>query len=239
MEAEFIERPQSVSDFQRMFRYIYHALNEAEYPKDGDLIARLIEEITRLMEFARKDRRTLFKEQMANIFSWSMAVVNRLGIDPQEALWEKYPGVCPYCLREKDCICGTEHPIVENKELALRRFRRERADRRPQTLKDHQELHLRLYSWQHDRELPIVVAAHLVEEAGEVSCAYRRLGMANSDTAKNFLFNELISEMADVMSWMFALANRLDFDLSEAIWEYYPYECVKCQKGPCVCQEVI
>lgn len=239
MEARFIKRPHKVEDFQAMFCYIYHELNEKEYPKDADLIARLVEEITKLMEFARKDRRSLFREQLANIFSWSMAVANRLHIDIQEALWAKYPGVCPYCLKDRDCICGTEHPTVENKERVLRRLRRESEDRKPQTIKDHQKLHRRLYGWQHDRELPIVVAAHLIEEAGEVSCAYRHLQMANSDAARNFLLNELVAEMADVISWMFALANRLDFNLADAVWEYYPYECVKCSKGPCVCREIL
>ena len=238
-QTKFLERPQSAKEFQEMFRHIYHDLNTQQYKKDKDLIARLIEEITKLMEHARKDRRMLFRAQLTNIFSWSMAVTNRLEINIQEALWYKYPGVCPYCLKEKDCICGTEHPIIKNKEIVLRRLRRERAGREPQTLTEYQTLHGRLYSWQHDRELPIVIAAHLVEEAGEVSYAHRHLEIAKKSKTRDYWLNSVREEMSDVISWMFALANRLEFNLADVIWEYYPYECVKCHKGPCICEEIL
>lgn len=238
-KAELLERPQGVEEFQKMFRYIYHELNTQQYKEDKDLIARLIEEITKLMEHARKDRRAAFREQLTNIFSWFMAVANRLEINIQEALWYKYPGICPYCFKEKDCICGTEHPVIEDKEVKLRRLRREHAGREPRTLTGHQALHDRLYSWQHDCELPIVITAHLVEEAGEVSYAHRHFIMARNLKEKDSLRNSICEEMADILSWMFALANRLEFDLADAVWEYYPYECVKCHEAPCICKETL
>ena len=239
IEKMKLEKPQSVEEFQKMSRYIYHDLNTQRYEEDGKLIARLIEEISHLMEYARKDRRKAFRMQLANIFSWSMAVANRLEINIQEALWYKYPGACPYCLREKDCICGTEHPIIDGKEIILRRLRREHAGREPKTLAEHQALHKRLYSWQHERELPIVIAAHLVEEAGEISYAHRHFEMAKDREEKDHYLNDTCEEMSDVFSWMFALANRLEFDLADAVWEYYPYECVKCHEASCICKEVI
>jgi len=148
-------------------------------------------------------------------------------------------GACPYCFKEKDCICGTEHPIIGNKEFILHNLRQECAGHEPQTLKEHQELHCRLYSWQHDRELPIVIAAHLVEEAGEVSHAYRHFEMAKNPKTRDYWLNSVREEMSDVISWMFALANRLEFNLADVIWEYYPYECVKCHEGPCICTEIL
>lgn len=238
-KAESLERPRSVKEFQEMFCYIYHGLNGRLYKTDRELIDCLVEKICLLMEDARKDRRVALKEQLAHVFSWYMAVANRLGIDIQEVLWHKYPGVCPYCLREKDCMCGTEHPVIGGKELKLRRLRRERAGHEPRTLAGHQALHGRLYSWQHDRELPITIAAHIVEEIGEVSCAQRHFVIERNREKKNDLWNEVLAEMADVLSWMFALANRLEFDLADVVWEYYPYECVKCHKGPCICKETL
>ncbi len=232
-------KPQSVKDFQGMFYEIYHELNTRCYNKNGELIARLNEEISCLMEHARKDRRSAFREQLANIFSWHIAVANRLDINIQEALWYKYPGICPYCFKDKDCVCGTEHPEVEDKELKLAQLRREYAGHEPQTLAEHQALHKRLYGWQHERELPIIIAAHLVEEGGEVSHAYRHFMMAKDQIEKDCWRNRAREEMADVLSWMFALANRLEFDLADAIWEYYPNQCVKCHEKPCACKEIL
>ncbi len=235
-EEKLLERPRSVEGFQKMFRYIYYEVNERKYKKDDELIDRLMEEIACLTEYARKDRRAAFIRKTADIFSWHMGVCNRLGVDIQEALWRKYPGVCPYCLKEKDCICGTEHPKIADAELKLRRLRRERRGREPKTLAGHQALHRRLYSWQHDCELPIIIVAHMVEEIGEVSYAHRHFVMAEDTVQKNRFWDNVCEELTDVLSWMFALANRLEFDLADTVWEYYPYECADCHEGPCICK---
>jgi len=219
-----LERPKSLRDFQQMNIHIYGKKNREKY-RDEELVARLIEEISVLMEHARKDMRQRFRLQLANIFSWYNAVANRLGLGLQEILWNKYPGVCSYCMRDRDCMCGTEHPVqIENKEFVLRGLRLDREGREPTTLSEHQAFHARLYAWQHDRELPIVIAAHLVEEAGETSAAFRHKDREG-----------LSDEMADICSWIFALATRMEFDLADAVWEYYPYACVKCHAPQCIC----
>lgn len=225
--ATQLERPRTLAEFQKMFCYIYERADQ--HYSHTELVARLIEEITAIMELARKDEQERFPEQLARIFSWYCSVANLLGISLQEALWQKYPGVCSYCLREENCICAIEHPDIPDKEDALRRLRRERHGREPETLRDHQALHHRLYYRQNRRIFPIQTAAHLAEEAGEVSRSFRRGDL-----------EALEGEMADVASWIFALANRVvpSCDLSDAIWRQYPYECEKCRKDQCQCPDL-
>lgn len=209
-----------------MFSFIYGKKNSMWY-SDEDLVRRLLEVICSLMEHARKDRRSEFEKEIPHVFSWYCALANRLGINLQEALWRKYPGVCSYCVRESNCSCGVEHPVIPDKETTLRRLRRERDGREPHTLRAHQELHGRLYGKQNERIFPIQVAAHLAEEAGEVSKALR---YGNTESVS--------AEMADVASWMFALVIRLDLPpIDELVWKMYPHECPACHQIQCACLE--
>jgi NTP pyrophosphatase (non-canonical NTP hydrolase) len=216
------------AEFQTMNEYIYGEKNRQFY-SDEALVARLLEETAIILEVVRKDYRDRIPRHLADIFSWYNAVANRLNLDVQEVLWQKYPGVCSYCLREKDCMCGIEHPSdLEAKGKKLRALRLDRDGREPRTLSEHQALHARLYAWQHKRELPIMIASHIVEEAGEVSEAFRY-----KDKDKR------ADEMADVLSWIFALATRMGLDLAEVMWEFYPYICRKCEEERCACEQMI
>lgn len=219
-----LNEPKMLSEFQKMSHYIYGKANRRY--SDVELLLRLIEEIAVVMELARKDYRDEFQIQIPRIFSWYNAVANRLDINLQDILWHKYPGVCPYCMRDRDCLCGLEHPDMPDKENILRRLRRERDEREPLSLREHQLFHKRLYGRQNARIMLFQTAAHLVEEAGEVSRAFRH---GNRE--------ELCDEMADVASWIFALATRLKLDLHTTFWRRYPYECEKCHYSRCRCDQ--
>ena len=65
------------------------------------------------------------------------------------------------------------------------------------------------------------------EELGELSDAILR--------SKNK--NELSDEVADVFAWVCSIANLLDIDLSEALYNKYSGVCSKCGKTPCECTE--
>ena len=213
-------RPFTVSEYQRMLASIYTEANERY--SDEDLFRRIVEEMSVVMEIVRKDRREELPEQLARTYSWLNALANRHRVDLQEALWRKYPNVCSYCLRPKDCYCTVEHPEIPDKENILRRLRRDRSNE-PKLLKDHQELHRRLYGRQNDRILPIQTAAHLIEEAGEMSRDFRHGNREGFE-----------SEMVDIISWIFAIANRLNIGMAEKVWERYPGECERCHETVCV-----
>ncbi|MBI2035509.1 MAG: hypothetical protein HYT12_02385 [Candidatus Liptonbacteria bacterium] len=221
-------RPKTLSGYQEMFGYIYGKVNK-KYSDDA-LFRRLGEEISKLMEIARKDYRRDFLAQLPRIYSWWNAFASRKRIVLQEALWHKYPGVCGHCLREQNCTCGVEHPDIskEEKESILRRLRRDHANREPFSISDHQSLHARLYKQQNARIMPIQIAAHVSEEWGEIS---------EEDRHGNW--SGICNEMADVASWIFALATRLEISVEGAVWNLYPYECEKCHKDVCECKGVV
>ncbi|MEK7115284.1 MAG: MazG nucleotide pyrophosphohydrolase domain-containing protein [Patescibacteria group bacterium] len=220
-------RPVKLREFQNMFAHIYNRVNEGYYSIDH-LLSRFVVEVSRIMEASRKDRREQIKILLPRVFSWYNGVANRLEIDLQESLWYKYPGICTYCLREKDCSCTTEHDDIPNLQNILRRLRRDRVGREPILLTEHQAFHKKLYFRQNDRIMLIQTVSHIVEEAGEVVDEFYK---KNDQGIRD--------EMADVGSWIFATANKLDLDLDKLIWERYPYECEKCYHDQCVCEQPV
>lgn len=213
-------KPETVRDFMALNNRIYFEANKRY--SDEHLVRRFLEEICAMAEVARKDEISQISSQSARIFSWWCAVGNRYKLDLQEALWHKCPGVCPRCLRTKNCFCGVEHPDVLNIEQSLRRLRMERAPE-PKTLYQHQLFHKALYGEQNKRILMVQTVLHLIEEAGEVS-----------EEERHGNIKGMCDEMADVASWLFAITNRKDINLPEVIWNQYPYACERCDQEVCI-----
>lgn len=228
MATTTLKRPKTPGEFQEMNSYIYGERNKRYY-SDADLVRRLLEQTALLSKIARKDYRDRFALYLADTFSWYNALANRLGLDVQEIMWQRFPGVCSYCLQPINCLCGIEHPQEPgDKAIKLRVLRLDRDGREPWTLEEHQALHSGLYSWQHKFQPPLSMATHVGEEVAEVSEALRHKEM--------WLVAE---EMADVLSWIFAFATRGDLNLADVMWGLYPYVCRKCEEDHCVCEQVI
>ncbi|MBC7113690.1 MAG: nucleotide pyrophosphohydrolase [Candidatus Methanomethyliales bacterium] len=64
----------------------------------------------------------------------------------------------------------------------------------------------------------------LVEEIGELSVAIRKKEIKN-----------IKEEFADVLAWLFSLANVLNIDISNCFMEKYCYVCPRCKSSPCKC----
>lgn len=218
-------RPETVRGFQTMFQEIYGARNAAV--SNERLIAKVSEQAARVLKITCRDERTATPGALARLYAWTNAAANRLAIDLQDALWTKYPGICSYCLRQAQCMCGvghTEIPKAEFRREYVRISRANRAGREPHTLPDHQALHRRLYQWHATRTLPIFPAAHIVEETMEVSEAFWQ---------KNF--EHMGEELADVVAWSFTLANRLDINFTDVLKKQFPNACAWCRVNPCRC----
>jgi NTP pyrophosphatase (non-canonical NTP hydrolase) len=60
-------------------------------------IGELSQELRRYEEndptFTQQD----FQEEIADVFTWTVGMAIRAGLDLRQILWQKFPGVCPYC----------------------------------------------------------------------------------------------------------------------------------------------
>lgn len=65
----------------------------------------------------------------------------------------------------------------------------------------------------------------VIEEVGELVRGIRKKSK-----------EEIENEFADVVAWLFSLANLLDVDLERAIKKYNG-KCPKCGESPCICKD--
>ena len=152
-----------------------------------------------------------------------------------DIVWNKYPYVCPACfLRlskenkegeawQRKCDCLLSIKIVEERteeekaetEKALREFTEEHKDDKVESLADLEKMFASLYAANYEN-LPLEsIAFHLLEEVGEVSDALIRLYSYNisktPDPAQIYNSRQahLESEIADVVSWIFAVSIKV------------------------------
>ena len=66
---------------------------------------------------------------------------------------------------------------------------------------------------------------------------FEELGELSDAILRSRSRNELSDEIADVFAWVCSIANLLDIDLSEALYNKYSGVCSKCGRTPCECTE--
>ena len=232
----------SLGDWARMFRDIYFPLQN--YGRSR------FEVFTSLVKVFGAGSHHLFRshnpkgarEYLAKIFGWYCALCNRLNIDTEAAIWEKYPGVCPRCLSTV-CECpGNPEPIDSDK---LTMIALEQASRKPKTLRDWQNMFANIYRGPigkakvpPSRDRLALVFARMAEELGEIAEALSRDGTVDADA--DFV---LRNEIADFGAWIFGLANNLQYVdpmshgamLADVAWDLYPGVCHRCKETKCIC----
>ena len=66
---------------------------------------------------------------------------------------------------------------------------------------------------------------------------FEELGELSDAILRSKSRNELSDEVADVFAWVCSIANLLDINLSEALYNKYSGVCSKCGRTPCECTE--
>lgn len=248
-------RPQSLDDWQRLIVQVFARNNAFMSPKT--IWLRTIEQAGELAEVLRKEDYSECEDVLADLLAWVLAFANKVGIALADAVWAKYPGICPYCLPSDDidilrrtpivqqidgssvtilgrCTCGLRDyaPYKGSTVVELRRD----ISRKPTTLTEWQALFYGVYGLGHDKlRGPDAVAYHLQEEIAEVA---REIRLER--------FQEAQEELADVFSWILCLASRLGrytnvndgkINMDEALWRNYPGRCKVCGEPICHCDK--
>lgn len=174
---------------------------------------------TGLIEAARKGVNVVTASLCTEVMIWILSMCGTLGLDLNSLLAKRFPGVCPYCKSEV-CTCDPQQkpPIAETAEavsdLEL-------------TLTEWQSLFERMYGAANKAKKPLDRAAKAAEEAAEV---VRAIQAGQID-----LF---VAELADLVTRIIAIANRVGFNLEEWISLRCPdFHCSKCRQRPCRCDE--
>jgi len=229
-----------------------HALHHA---------AAVAEEIRKRSESGVGDKK--LKQEIADLALWLLTMLARLkgplgspthNQPPQDwvvrisssasdLMWNRYPGVCPWCycathtdnpsqIDEVDfwrpCRCdvlkiaGREKEPGELRARAqwTRRLAARHMNRRPQSLDCWQDMIAALYREPLTQASLAEVALHLLEEMGEASNSLIRM-YTYLEEHWDHIADEIVArqirledDLADVLSWLFGLVGRLDMESS-------------------------
>lgn len=231
---------QSADDFVQMFKEIYEPIQNIE--RDFYRIyARLIESMAACMQYLNRNDDVRIATELPTVFSWFCSLVFKCQMEHKftldDIVWDKYPYVCPYCLKST-CTCRGK--VRDLNFDALSDFYENNKKRRPRTLTEWQKMFAAIYPRDPQGYSLSSNFNHLYEEMGEISEAYRFRYNA---------FKNLENEIVDAFSWILGAANFLDakaqigslptyseYDLATEVFKKYSGKCNKCGHIPCTCK---
>lgn len=210
----------TIAEFQGFIEDVY-ALPDDRLYSIWDLLTQAQRFTMRALKGIRKENTEKVKTNLLIAFSWTMAITNRLHIDIEDVIWDRFPYLCSYC-GMKPCSCKS---IKSDKRVQVKMDN----TKRPHGLGAFQKMFADIYP--PSGRTPADAGVHLAEEMGEVSEAIHNF-MGQHQLKQ---FNEVKIELADFVSCILGVANSLDIDVAKELSQMYSNNCHVCHEAPCVC----
>lgn len=211
---------QSINEFQKLIEQIY-SLPDDRLFSIHDILSNTERFTMRALKGIRKNNKNKVKQNLLIAFSWLVAIANRLHINLEKAVWERFPGVCSYC-GHKPCICKKEKIIKRvkiTKKLA----------HKPLTILQFQEMFEEIYP---SKSRGLADAGiHLAEETGEIS---ESINLYLGEHKKK-QFVRIAWELGDWTSCMFGVANSYNINITHELVKMFANNCHVCHQAPCRC----
>lgn len=236
--SDNFKEEQDLHKYIKMFEQIYEPIQNIE--RDFyQILARLLESIATCSQYVNKSNERGVADNLPKVFAWYCSLVFKSNLNDSisEAIWRKFPNCCPYCLSPR-CTCSHGKKSLEDNASRLEEKAKDK-DNKPLTLDNWQKMFATIYPRDPQGYDQRSNFAHLIEELGETSEAYR---------ISYFHPSALGSELADVFTWIIGMANLLDsrardgalygysdYRLSREVYFHYPSNCPNCRNSPCNC----
>jgi len=212
-------RNYSLSQLQTLNQQLYEVQNDRYCYDAPVMISKMTHHSGKILKGVRKGKLTGIGYHAAMTFSWSFALANRFHLTTEEEIWSRFPGVCPYCNRPV-CRCGENRPRNRKKVVVDQRLR-------PSSCHGYQQMFARIYPQKLAK-----AASHLSEEVGEVEQALRYY----VGTHEKRLFDEIVLELTDVQTMVFAVATSINVDIATEMGLWFDCGCPGCKNSPCRCK---
>jgi NTP pyrophosphatase (non-canonical NTP hydrolase) len=215
-----LSKEASLTEYARFVDMVYGMPDERYYSGD-DMLTNIQRFTMRSIKGVRKANAEKTKLNIMIATSWFISFINRLHIDLDGAVWERFPSVCSYCGKQP-CACKAE------KVKARRKVQHNGAEK-PSTIAQYQSMFGRIYP--SSKRTLEDAAIHLAEELGELSEAFHIFMSDRSDQH----FGLLREEAADFFSCIMGLLNSMDVNLADELASAYTNNCHVCHNAPCTC----
>lgn len=213
-------KEQSIKDLQDFTLEVYGLPDDRQYSIE-DLLTHMQRFAMRSLKGIRKDNVEKTKLNLVISILWALAISNRLHINLEEEVWQRFPMLCSYC-GKKPCEC-------KKMKASARKKIKVNDSLRPKTLGEYQKMFVEIYP--DTGRTPVDAGIHFAEEVGEVSEAIHNYMGQHMQKQ----FEEVKLELADFISCAFGMANSLEIDLAKEFSEMFTNNCHVCHKAPCAC----
>jgi NTP pyrophosphatase (non-canonical NTP hydrolase) len=208
----------TIGDFQEFISRVY-ALPDDRLYSIWDLLMQEQRFSMRALKGIRKNNIEKLQTNLLISLSWLMAIADRLHIDVEEEVWNRFPMRCSYC-GKIPCACKAI------KASARARFKKDNK-LRPHSLSAFQKMFDDIYPAT-GRTLADA-GVHLAEEVSEA--IHNFLGQHLQSQ-----FDEIRLEIADLVSCIFGVANSAHIDIAKELAKMYSNNCHVCHQSPCICK---
>lgn len=177
--------------------------------------------LMRALKGVRKGDIKKVEENLIIATSWFCSIINRMHIDLEKAIWERFPYTCSYCA-QTPCACGTLKPRKRPLKITPK-------GKRPTLIRSYQEMFAKIYPV--GKKTLTEASIHLAEEHGELSEAIQVYYGSHKEKA----FQYIADEAADYFSCICGVCNRADINLEKELQNFFFHNCHACGRAPCVC----
>ncbi|RJO62097.1 hypothetical protein C4544_01190 [candidate division WS5 bacterium] len=219
-EKIFLKKGGDLRDVQMVNRRIYGAVDDRFF-SNWELFSNQERFMMRALKGIRKDDMEKLRVNLVIATSWFLALMNRIHVDIEDAVWNRFPYLCSYC---GSCPCACKK-IKPSKRARITK----KPHLRPKNIRGFQEMFEEIYP-SGSRTLEHA-GIHQAEEQGELSEAMQVFAGSH----KKSTFQEIIDESADYLSCVFAIANSANIDLQSELEKFYSNNCHACHQAPCKC----
>ena len=174
---------QSLDDWYTLLNRIYWNRNSQR--GSAAVFSHLVEVIGGLSSLVskKKEKGAKVQKTIAKALAWWIALCGHVGVESvSDMLWAKFPGVCPYCERDRH----TPDECAERKQARngpdwhrLQQIASERAQQKPKTIAGWQKMFGTIYSPDINEDFAPTFAK-LTEEVGELAEALRVFSAARA-----------------------------------------------------------
>lgn len=210
----------NISDAQAINKQIYGAVDDRLY-SNWELFSNQERFMMRALKGIRKEDIEKLKTNLVIATSWFLALMNRIHVDIEDAVWNRFPYLCSYC---GSCPCACKK-IKPAKRVKITK----KSHLRPRDIEGFQKMFEDIYP-SSGRTLDHA-GIHQAEEQGELSEAIQIFAGSHKKTS----FKEIVDESADYLSCVFAIANSAKIDLAKELRKFYSNNCHACHQAPCKC----
>lgn len=210
----------------------------------GYVVSHISQDLGDFAEALRESDNEKLRRKTGSMFAWIFALANELQESLEVIIYDKYPGFCPYCGHKYHCQCAWWLPSQTKKGKDRIHTEPIESGEGPHTKPNQLSGWITTWELIYGKKYKIAMTVadimyKLLEEEAEILEELDKAKGGQLNKSEEY-YKKLTREVADFVSWYFALLYKLQQDLppdqlSKILYEKFKEGCPWCEKQICEC----